>query len=161
MSRVHLQCCEAQPISAVSPKIYTIKLQCLHNTERPTKWSGHGKMIDPPWTTSTYKRPFTWEGNYLVGLSWKTFVYIRLWPLQKKFAQIMQIYWDLHAEITPFLGDLFGDFFSNLWLCRFTEICMQNPPWFGDFSQICHSADLLKSACRNPPMWKALWVIQP
>ena len=47
VSRVHLQCCEAQPISAVSPKICTIKLQQLHNTERPTKWSGHGKMIDP------------------------------------------------------------------------------------------------------------------
>ena len=65
MSRVHLQCCEAQPIPAVSPKICTMKLQELHNTERPTKWSGHGKMIDPR-RNSTYKRPFTWEGNYLV-----------------------------------------------------------------------------------------------
>ena len=27
VSRVHLQCCEAQPISAISPKICTIKLQ--------------------------------------------------------------------------------------------------------------------------------------
>ena len=43
VSRVYLQCCEAQPISAISPKV-----QLLHNTERPTKWSGHGKMIDPP-----------------------------------------------------------------------------------------------------------------
>ena len=23
-------------------------------------------MIDPPWRTSTYERPFTQEGNYLV-----------------------------------------------------------------------------------------------
>ena len=41
------------------------KLQQLHNTERPTKWSGHGKMIDLR-RNSTYKRPFTWEGIYLV-----------------------------------------------------------------------------------------------
>ena len=34
--------------------------------------------------------------------------------------------------------------------CRFTEICMQKPPW-GMLSQMCHSPDLLKSACRNPP----------
>ena len=47
-SRVHLQCCEAQPISAISPKTCTLKLQLLCNTERPTKWSGHGKMIDLP-----------------------------------------------------------------------------------------------------------------
>ena len=25
-------------------------------------------MIDPPWRTSTYERPFTHEGNYLVEL---------------------------------------------------------------------------------------------
>ena len=48
VSRIYLQCCEAQPICAVSPKICTIKTQQLHNTERPTKWSGHGKMIYPP-----------------------------------------------------------------------------------------------------------------
>ena len=48
VSRGHLQCCEAQPISAISPKTYTLKLQLLCNTERPTKWSGHGKIIDPP-----------------------------------------------------------------------------------------------------------------
>ena len=29
-------------------------------------WSGHGQMIDPPWRTSTYKRLFTLEGNYVV-----------------------------------------------------------------------------------------------
>ena len=43
-----------------------MKLQELHNTERPTKWSGHGKMIDTR-RNSTYKRPFTQEGNYLVA----------------------------------------------------------------------------------------------
>ena len=43
----HLHCCEAPKISAVSRKICTIKLQWLHNTERPTKWSAHGKIIDP------------------------------------------------------------------------------------------------------------------
>ena len=64
---LHLQCCEVQPISAVSPNIYTIKLQQLHNTERPTKWSGHAKMIDPR-RNSTDERPFTQEGNYLVSL---------------------------------------------------------------------------------------------
>ena len=46
--RVHLHYHRAQPISAISPKTCTLKLQLLCNTERPTKWSGHGKMIDPP-----------------------------------------------------------------------------------------------------------------
>ena len=64
--RVHLQCCEAQPISAISSNTCTLKLQLLHNTERPTKWSGHGKMIGPPWRTFTYERPFTQVGHYLV-----------------------------------------------------------------------------------------------
>ena len=45
LSRVCLQCCEAQPISAISPKTSTPKLQLLHNTERLKKWSGHGKII--------------------------------------------------------------------------------------------------------------------
>ena len=55
-----------------------------------------------------------------------------------------------HAEIPP---PQFGDFFSNLPLCRFTEICMQKvPPCSLEiFSEIYHSADLLKSACRNSP----------
>ena len=48
VSRLHQQCYEAQPISAVFPHIYMIKLQQLHNTEKPTKWSQHGKMINPP-----------------------------------------------------------------------------------------------------------------
>ena len=43
---VHFQCCEAWPISAVSPKTCTLNLQLLHNTKRPTKCSGHIKMID-------------------------------------------------------------------------------------------------------------------
>ena len=30
------------------PKTWTLNLQLLHNTKRPTKWSGHMKMIDPP-----------------------------------------------------------------------------------------------------------------
>ena len=32
VSRVHLHCCEVQPISAVSPKIWTLKLKLLCNT---------------------------------------------------------------------------------------------------------------------------------
>ena len=44
----HFQCSEAQAISAISPKTCTLKLQLLHNTKRPTKWSGHAKIIDPP-----------------------------------------------------------------------------------------------------------------
>ena len=47
LSRIHLQYCEAQSISAISPKTCTQMLQLLHNTKRPTKWSGHGNMIDP------------------------------------------------------------------------------------------------------------------
>ena len=49
-------------------KIITVKANALEvlNTERPTKGSGHGKMIDPR-RNSTYKRPFTQEGNYLVN----------------------------------------------------------------------------------------------
>ena len=30
------------------PKTCTLNLQLLHNTKRPTKWSAHMKMIDPP-----------------------------------------------------------------------------------------------------------------
>ena len=45
---LHFQCSGAQAISAISPKTCTLKLQLLHNTKRPTKWSGHVKMIDPP-----------------------------------------------------------------------------------------------------------------
>ena len=45
---LHFWCSEAQAISAISPKTCTLKLQLLHNTKRPTKWSGHVKMIDPP-----------------------------------------------------------------------------------------------------------------
>ena len=45
---VHFQCCDAQEISAISPKTCTLKLQLLHNTKRLTKWSGQVKMIDPP-----------------------------------------------------------------------------------------------------------------
>ena len=30
------------------PKTCTLNLQLLHNTKRPTKWSGHMKMIEPP-----------------------------------------------------------------------------------------------------------------
>ena len=49
-------------------KIITVKANAheVHNTERPTKGSGHGK-IDPR-RNSTYKRPFTREGNYLVSI---------------------------------------------------------------------------------------------
>ena len=48
-------------------KIVTLKANAnyLHNTERPTMGSGHGKMIDPR-RNFTYERPFTQEGNYLV-----------------------------------------------------------------------------------------------
>ena len=43
---VHFQCCEAEPITAISPKTCSLNLQLLHNTKRPTKCSGHVKMID-------------------------------------------------------------------------------------------------------------------
>ena len=46
--QLHFQCSEAQTISAISPKTCTLKLQLLHNMKRPTKWSGHVKMIDLP-----------------------------------------------------------------------------------------------------------------
>ena len=48
-------------------KFVTVKANAheVHNTERPTKGSGHGKIIDPR-RNSTCKRPFTQEGNYLV-----------------------------------------------------------------------------------------------
>ena len=50
-------------------KIIIVKANAheVHNTERPTKGSGHGKVIDPR-RNSTYKRPFTREGNYLVSI---------------------------------------------------------------------------------------------
>ena len=45
---LHFWCSEAHAISAISPKTCTLKLQLLHNTKTPTKWSGHVKMINPP-----------------------------------------------------------------------------------------------------------------
>ena len=54
---------KTNPVLRVSTYIYGIS-QEIHG-KRPTKWSGHGKMIDPR-RNSTYERPFTWEGNYLV-----------------------------------------------------------------------------------------------
>ena len=44
------------PVLRVSTHIYGISKE-IHG-KRPTKWSGHGKMIDPR-RNSTYKRPFT------------------------------------------------------------------------------------------------------
>ena len=92
-----------------------------------------------------------------------------------RFSQIshsLQIYWNLHAEISP---PQFADFCKSATHCRFTEICMQRfPPQFADFlksathcrfTEICMqrsshlqifsnqplTADLLKSAWRDPP----------
>ena len=60
-------------------KIITVKVNAheVYNTERPTKGSGHGKMIDPR-RNSTYERPFTKEGNYLVLCSDITQIYGQL-----------------------------------------------------------------------------------
>ena len=57
----------------------------------------------------------------------------------------------------------FGDFFPNLPICRFTEICMQKspPPQFGDFFSnltLCRFAEICMQ--KFPPS-KELWVIQP
>ena len=63
---LHFRCSEAQTISAISPKTCTLNLQLLHKTKRPTKWSGHVKMIDLP-RELLLTRAFTQEGNYLVS----------------------------------------------------------------------------------------------
>ena len=49
------------------------------------------------------------------------------------------------TEICMQKSPLFGDFFSNLPLCRFTEICMQKSPLFGDFFSnlpLCRFTDI-------------------
>ena len=48
------------------PKTCTLNLQLLHNTKKTNKvvWTYEDDW--PPKRTSTYKRPFTQEGNYLV-----------------------------------------------------------------------------------------------
>ena len=91
---VHFQCCDAQEISAISPKTCTLKLQLLHNTKRPTKWSGHVKMIDPTKRTSTYKRPFTQEDNYLVLKVKHVFTFAAIpWPLHWRFSWTLVRRW--------------------------------------------------------------------
>ena len=125
MSRVHLQCCEGQPIPAVSPKICTMKLQELHNTERPTKWSGHGKMIDPR-RNSTYERPFTQEGNYLVGL---LFLFIETKEFCEARAKLEMSSWGLSYVIWKDL--LWSKAWNGKWpqIFRFTWVnLMMNPP---------------------------------
>ena len=49
------------PWHPLSPKTCTPKLKLLHKTERPTKWSGHGKMIDP------LENFYIWKTFYLRG----------------------------------------------------------------------------------------------
>ena len=85
--QLHVQCSEVQAISAVSPKTCTLKLQLLHNMKRPTKWSGHVKMIDLP-GNSTYERPFTREGNYLVLI---VSVQVASKDVQSNFTTIQQV----------------------------------------------------------------------
>ena len=46
--QLHFQCSKAQAIAAISPKTWTQKLQLLHSTKRPTGWSTHVNIIDPP-----------------------------------------------------------------------------------------------------------------
>ena len=64
--QLHFWCSEAQAISAISPKTCTLKLQLLHNHKMTNKVVWTCKYDWSPQRTSTYKRPFTQEGNYLV-----------------------------------------------------------------------------------------------
>ena len=77
--QLHFWCSEAQAIAVISPKTCTLKLQLLHNMKRPTKWSGHVKMIDPPENFYIQKRPFTQEGKYLVIHLWFHYTIIFLY----------------------------------------------------------------------------------
>ena len=79
----------------------------------------------------------------LVGLLWKTSVFIHLWPLWEKFAQIMQICWNLQAEFPPSL-----QITSNLPLQIYWNLLVEIPPHFAYFLKSA-TADLLKSAGRN------------
>ena len=56
---------KTSPVLRVSTHMYWFS-QEIHG-KRPTKWSGHGKMIDPR-RNSTYERPFIQDGNYLVSI---------------------------------------------------------------------------------------------
>ena len=75
-------------------KIITVKANAheVHNTERPTKGSGHGKMIDPR-RNSTYERPFTQEGNYLVNIC------VEKWRESKETAYIKNLSPNPHLYI--------------------------------------------------------------
>ena len=62
-----IYCLEAQPISAVSPNTCTLKLPVDSQHWKTNKVVWTWKDEWPPWRTSTYERPFTQEGNYLVN----------------------------------------------------------------------------------------------
>ena len=53
------------------------------------KWSGHGKMIDPR-RNSTYERPFTREGSYLV------FIFVTI--LVKSEMTCFVLFWGLKEK---------------------------------------------------------------
>ena len=89
----------------------------------------------------------------------------------------MEKYIGTYHKSSPFIQNLLKKqicSFAILWqnyppmeifsqICHSADLlksaCRNSPPPIWRFSQICHSADLLKSACRNSP--KELWVIQP
>ena len=83
--------------------------------------------------------------NWFIDLSWKTSVFIRLWPLREKSCS------NLPAEILP-PPDL--KICSNLPLQIYWNLPAEMPPHqFADLLKSA-TADLLKSACRNtlPPV---------
>ena len=74
-----IQFCEAQQISAISLK--TLLSSSCFTTLNKEVWTWKDDW--PPWRTSTYERPFTREGNYLVIL-----FHIHLLPLKRRLCNL-------------------------------------------------------------------------
>ena len=73
-------------------------------------------------------------------------------PYEKKITQIVQIYWNLHAELPP---TRYADFLK---ICHWTVtyMCLQKSPPFADFlkSATGQLPKLPTCACRNSPQWQ-------
>ena len=113
-------------------KIVTAKANAheVHNTERPTKGSGHGRMIDLS-RNSTYERPFTQEGNYLVNIYALSCFYDDQYPAYCfKCSRT-----DLQSQVITACNILMPSF---LLLCFSHQMCIiYLLPWMVCLSPLC------------------------
>ena len=125
-----------------------------------------------------------YSGNCKFSWTFILSLVFRLWPLREKFAQIVQICWNLLAEIPPFAdflksatADLLKSagripppfaYFLKFCHCRFAENCWQKSPLLSLSLSLSGlpiflksaTIDLLKSAGRIPPPLQIYWNLQ-